>query len=589
MAVRKSEKEIANEKSERIMAGVAAWGSFYRANPHRFAKDYLGIDLKWFQKILIYLMFHREKTMYIASRGQGKTFLVAVFAVCYCILYPHTIICVASDTRGQANGILKKIEELCRKANSHNLRREIEGGKPNVSQNNANCVFLNGSMIEVVTSADSARGHRCNILIIDEFVKIDPVILNDVLKPFLTSRRNPEYLKNPIYSHMIEENKEIYMSSAWYKSHWSFELFKSFFANMLGEKDYFVCDLPYQLSIRENLLGRKRIENEMLEATFDEIKFSMEYGGEWFGDLEGSFFSYEAISNLRKLSNPIYPPNTNINIKTKSSKVPELEENERRILSVDIALMASKKKKKNDATSIIINRARALNDTYVGDIVYAINYEGLTSDELSLLIRRLYDYYKCTDLVMDTSGLGLPIYDLLIKDMADPEMGKNYHALSCCNNKDMAERCKVVDAPKVIWSIKGNLSFNSECCNLLRSAFQQKKINLLLPVEDAENFLNESVKYNTLSIPEKQFYISPFLQTTLIIYELINLQYEIKNNNTVIYEKSGMRKDRYSSLSYNYWVQYQLEINNLRKSKQQFDIEDYIHEVKKLNKKPKMY
>ena len=48
---KKSDTELAAEKSERIMNGVAAWCSFYRANPQRFVKDYLNINLKWFQKM----------------------------------------------------------------------------------------------------------------------------------------------------------------------------------------------------------------------------------------------------------------------------------------------------------------------------------------------------------------------------------------------------------------------------------------------------------------------------------------------------------------------------------------------------------
>lgn len=69
--VKKSEIELANEKSERIMNGIAEWAAFYRENPNRFVKDYLNINLKWFQEILIYQMIHNDKTMYIASRGQG--------------------------------------------------------------------------------------------------------------------------------------------------------------------------------------------------------------------------------------------------------------------------------------------------------------------------------------------------------------------------------------------------------------------------------------------------------------------------------------------------------------------------------------
>lgn len=69
MSSKLSEKEVANNKSERIMNGIAVWTSFYRANPQRFAKDYLNVNLKLFQKILIYAMMHNYYFMYIAARG----------------------------------------------------------------------------------------------------------------------------------------------------------------------------------------------------------------------------------------------------------------------------------------------------------------------------------------------------------------------------------------------------------------------------------------------------------------------------------------------------------------------------------------
>lgn len=58
-------------KSERLMKGVGIWTSFYRANPHRFVRDYFGINLKIFQQILIVAMIHNNYFMYLASRGQG--------------------------------------------------------------------------------------------------------------------------------------------------------------------------------------------------------------------------------------------------------------------------------------------------------------------------------------------------------------------------------------------------------------------------------------------------------------------------------------------------------------------------------------
>ena len=42
---------------ESIMEGAAIWGSFYRANPDKFAEDYLHIQLRLFQRILLTMMF----------------------------------------------------------------------------------------------------------------------------------------------------------------------------------------------------------------------------------------------------------------------------------------------------------------------------------------------------------------------------------------------------------------------------------------------------------------------------------------------------------------------------------------------------
>ena len=50
-----------------------------------------------------------------------------------------------------------------------------------------------------------------------------------------------------------------------------------------------------------------------------------------------------------------------------------------------------------------------------------------------------------------------------------------------------------------------------------------------------------------------------YVQTTMLIYELIALEHETKGTNIKISERSGMRKDRYSSLEYNFWVATQIE------------------------------
>lgn len=587
---KRTDKEIANEKSNRIMEGVAVWTGFYRCNPQRFVEDYLNVNLKLFQKFLLWAMMRNDKFMYIASRGQGKTWLVALFCICRCILYPKTGICVASKTRTQGNEVLEKIEKIFMKMydwGSENLRREIDEKNSHIGAADAEINFYNGSFIKVVTASDSSRGNRANVLVIDEFRMVELDTINTVLKRFLTATRQPGYLKNPKYSHLVEENKEMYMSSAWYQDHWSFTKFRSYFMSMIYRcQDYFVCSLPYQLALKEGLLTEKSLQDEMSEDDFDEIKFSMEMESLFFGDADGSFFSFDNVDKRRTLKKPIYPTYM---IASKSVKIPDLVDDERRILSVDVALMASNKHK-NDASSIMINRAIPTNENYVANIVYTENFEGLNTDELALVVRRMYEMYKCTDLVIDTMGQGIGVYDKLIQDIVDPESGELYHALSCCNDKDMAARCKVPNAPEVIWSVKASAAFNNEICITLRNGFKTNKINLLIDEFEGEEVIKSDIKgFSKLTAYEKTKYKMPYVNTTLLVNELVKLEYEVKGNNVKLKEKTGMRKDRYSSLAYNYWVQCQLEREVLRKSKKGFDAADYAKRLGKLNHKPVQY
>jgi hypothetical protein len=61
--------DVVKEKSEKLLDGISYWTTFYRLNPQRFVKDYLNIDLKLFQKIIIYLLMLSTNFMYLASRG----------------------------------------------------------------------------------------------------------------------------------------------------------------------------------------------------------------------------------------------------------------------------------------------------------------------------------------------------------------------------------------------------------------------------------------------------------------------------------------------------------------------------------------
>ena len=71
-----------------------------------------------------------------------------------------------------------------------------------------------------------------------------------------------------------------------------------------------------------------------------------------------------------------------------------------------------------------------------------------------------------------------------------------------------------------------------------------------------------------MTVNEQIQYKLPYMQTSLLIEELAKLEHEDKNGKIVVKERSGMRKDRYSSLLYNYFVVQDLT-RKLKPKKQQ--------------------
>lgn len=556
---RKTASQIEQERTQRVMEVVAQRASFYRANPNRFARDYLNLHLKLFQQILLVYFFTNTHIIFLASRGLGKTFMLAIFCVCKAILYPGSKIVVASKTRKQANQIIGKILTIL-VPNAPLLKQEIDWENTSDSLNNSKITFLNGSQILVVTANENARSERCHVLCVDEYRLVDEqTVVNTVLRRFMTAPRHPGYLDNPAYKHLAERNQELYASSCWYEEHEAFEKAKGYVASMVQRRPFFICGLPYQLAIKEDLLSREQVEEEKAEANFSETTWLMEMDCLWLGNDTGSFYNFKDITKNRILPYAWLPMSKRSSLKDNKFAIPVKMAHEKRIMSVDIALMASTKKKDNDATSIFINSMKKTDRRYVSNIVYSENVEGIRTDDLALKIRLMFDEYDCDYLAIDCKGLGIGVVDLLLKEQVDKHTGKVYGALNVLNNDDLAARCTDRKAPKVIWAIQGSSNFNSDATITLREAFVQGSIRLLQNEYEFEDMTSDINNWSKTLIEDRAAIKMPYLSTTLLVNELVNLNYEIRGSVVRVHERSGMRKDRYSSLAYNIYVAKEIE------------------------------
>lgn len=559
--LRKNNLENPNSKSDRILQGVDVWCSFYRANPHRFAKDFLNLDLKIFQQIILNLMFISTNLIFFACRSLGKTFLISIFATIKCILYPNSQVVVVSKTRSQGNEVLEKIEKILM-PNSQLLRNEIDLKKTIISGQKAQVMFKNGSYISVSTMNDNARHSRATVLIIDEFVKTDNDLINNVHRKFLVPR-NVRFKSKPQYKNYVEREQMFYLSSCWLKNHWSYELAKGYCVNLVDDKKkYFICGLPYQIAIKENLLYREKVLDEMSESTFNEISFMMEMECLFFGESENAFFKYDDLLKTRRIDNPLYTYEDYSMLSDKIIKYYHKTKGEIRLVCVDIATMSSSKNK-NDATALFVLQLLPTdNGQYVRNVIYLDTFEGVNTKIQAIKIRKLFDDLECDYIVLDTNGVGMGVYDNLVDDLVDNESGKVYPALQCCNDNEMAKHYKGKDVypRKVIYSIKATANFNSQCAFSLRDVISRGKLRLLESEKEFETRMSTNKAYKDLSLDQKQVVRMPYIQTTLLINELINLEYVAQGNNVKIKEQSDRRKDRYSALSYGNQIANDLEL-----------------------------
>ena len=559
------------------------WFGYWRCNPHRFATEYLNMTwLKTFQKILLNVILSFSYVMIIASRGFGKTLLVAAAICVKCILYPGTQVVVASGARGQAVNVLKKIvNEFV--PNSDNLRLEIDEWSMVASSAHIN--FKNGSTVTVATANEKARSERATWLIVDEFVQVKKSILDGVLRKFKAGSRNPRFREKPEYQNCpLEPNCETYISSAYFKHHWSWEKFKAYVESMKKGEPYCVLGFPYQLPIEAGYYRKEQVMEEMQESDFNPITWSMQMESIFFGESENAWYAHQELEESRRIKNAMYPSTIYSDIKYNKLKPISKLPGEIRIVSSDIAMMGGATN--DNSCYAVMQLIPVKRGGYIRNVVYMETCSGEHTVVQAIRIRRLFKDFDCDYIVIDTMSAGMGIYDTLCRELVDDDTGEVYTPLSCANDPNMAARCKDRGAPKVIYSIRASAQFNSDAAISFRDHIKRGIIRFLIDESDAQEALADDPVFMRLSIDEQSRILLPYVQTSLFVAETINLSYEIVNGRVRVHETGRRRKDRYSAVLYADVV-----ANDLEKKFRRFsDTEDVsVSDVPFLFRKPDLY
>ena len=85
------------------------------------------------------------------------------------------------------------------------------------------------------------------------------------------------------------------------------------------------------------------------------------------------------------------------------------------------------------------------------------------------------------------------------------------------------------------------------------------KIRFLTDEADGKEWLNGSKAFQNLAVEDQVMYEAPFYQISAFVNEIVNLDYTLLNDKIKVKERSGARKDRYSSILYANFIAGEIE------------------------------
>jgi len=298
------------------------------------------IELHPIQVAILQEFWTRPFPMFVASRGFGKSFILALYAFLKCIFVPGTKIVIVGAAFRQSKVIFEYMETLWR--NSAIIRSIFSGNDDGPRRDVDRCTMRLGSSWAVAIplgTGEKIRGLRAHIIIADEFASISSDIYETVVSGFAAVSATPiqnvkkeakkQAMKDAgiwnddleLLSHSMGNQALIagtadyafkHFANYWkrYKSiieskgekHKLEEIFKGEVPENFNWKDYSIIRIPYEL-IPKGFMDDKQVARA--KATIHTGIYNMEYAACFTEDSDGFFRRSLIESCVTKENDPI--------------------------------------------------------------------------------------------------------------------------------------------------------------------------------------------------------------------------------------------------------------------------------------------
>ena len=553
--------EVSEERLRQDIDAIREKIAFYREYPDIFVDDIKGPDctfnFRFTQRIFLRCIMRHRYVYCVFTRGFSKSFLAIMGLMLKAILFPGSKVFVTTGGKEQAAMItMSKVEEICKLIPS--LANEInwDRGMTKKSKDSVKYIFKNGSELDILAARESTRGQRRNGGVIEEVILVDETALNEIIIPTTNVDRNlPDGSTDP---DEVVNQSQVYITSAGWKNSYAYDrLIEILLNSILFPDKYMVLGGDYKLAILEGAVKEDMVDEMKMNGTYNEASFDREYGSVWCGDAENAYFSNDVFEKHRVLLQPEYE------FSGRSSKTAYY------VIGVDVG-----RKGCNSEATIIKVTPQPQGDA-LKSIVNIVSFAAEHFEEQAIHIKKLYYKYKARTVVIDANGIGAGLIDFMVKAQIDPETGDTLVPFGVEGGTyDEAvtdyKKYRTDDMERdAMYLIKANAPINTEAHAYVQTQMSSGKIKFLIDEQTAKAKLNSTKIGQNMTPDERNEYLMPFTQTSILKDQMLNLIEDNEGVNIILKQNNkGIPKDKFSAFEYGmYYIKQEEQRKNKRKSK----------------------
>jgi hypothetical protein len=554
------------------------------------------IELHPIQVVLLQEFWYRPFPMFVATRGFGKSFILALYSLLKCIFVPGTKIVIVGSAFRQSKIIFEYMENIWN--NSPILRSIFTGNNDGPRRDVDRCTIRLGDSWTIAVplgTGEKIRGLRAHIIIADEFASISPEIYETVVSGFAAVSASPiqnvkeearkqAMIDNGLWADELEvlqnkkNNQAIIAGTADYSfkhfaSYWKRykgiieskgdkhkleELFKGEVPESFNWRDYSIIRIPYEL-VPKGFMDDKQVSRA--KATIHTGIYNMEYAACFTEDSDGFFKRSLIESCVVNENKPILVNNKEVFFDVSTVGKPDLQY----IYGVDPA------SEKDNFSIVIIELHPDHNRVVYCWTTNRNNFKerqktGLVNEHdfyrfCARKIRNLMKVFPCARIGMDAQGGGIAIEEAL-HDPSKLEEGENLiwpvieEKYKDTDNESGLHILELVQFARADWTAQANHGLRKDLEDkvLLFPRFDQVSLALALDKENKDimetslDNLYDSESELILEIEELKNELTTIVMTQTSSAGGARDRWDTPDVKLPNGKKGKLRKDRYSAL-----------------------------------------